>query len=83
MNKSMSDRMNQLMNVCVEWPHSPALAGYPPYPVHRLDMMTSGVLVMAKHQKAARPLAFQFRSERLALCVCLGDCLDWHTETTV
>lgn len=37
-------------------------AGYPPYPVHRLDMMTSGVLVAAKRQHAAAPLALQFRS---------------------
>lgn len=35
--------------------------GHAPYPVHRLDMMTSGVLVMAKRQLAAAPLAGQFR----------------------
>ncbi|DBA69573.1 TPA: hypothetical protein ACH3X2_012653 [Trebouxia sp. C0005] len=34
--------------------------GYAPYPVHRLDMMTSGVLVMAKRQVAAAPLGGQF-----------------------
>ncbi|KAL3162497.1 hypothetical protein ABBQ32_010158 [Trebouxia sp. C0010 RCD-2024] len=34
--------------------------GYPPWPVHRLDMMTSGVLIMAKKQSAAAPLAGQF-----------------------
>ncbi|KAL3141133.1 hypothetical protein ABBQ38_003484 [Trebouxia sp. C0009 RCD-2024] len=34
--------------------------GYPPWPVHRLDMMTSGVLIMAKKQSAAGPLAGQF-----------------------
>lgn len=39
--------------------------GYPPYPVHRLDMQTSGVLVMAKRQLAAAPLAGQF-SEKTA-----------------
>ena len=44
-----------------------AATGYPPYPVHRLDMMTSGVLVMAKQQSAAGPLSAQFRCFHLSL----------------
>lgn len=34
--------------------------GYPPSPVHRLDMMTSGVLLMAKHHASASNLGQQF-----------------------
>ena len=37
------------------------LGGVPPYPVHRLDMFTSGVVVMAKNGPAAAALHAQFR----------------------
>ena len=42
------------------------LGGVPPYPVHRLDMFTSGVVVMGKTGGAAAALHAQFR-ERTAV----------------
>lgn len=35
------------------------------YPVHRLDRMTSGLLLLAKHQSAAAELSRQFQSHRV------------------
>ena len=42
------------------------LQGVPPFPVHRLDMFTSGVVVMGKNAHAAAGLHAQFR-ERTAV----------------
>ena len=40
------------------------LGGVAPYPVHRLDMFTSGIVVMGKHAAAAAGLHAQFRERR-------------------
>lgn len=53
----------------VSW-SPPDPAGFPPLPVHRLDMNTSGVLVLAKDSASAADLHAQFRWKSCRL-LCL------------
>lgn len=41
------------------------LFGYELWPVHRLDKVTSGILLLAKHQTAAARLSLLFREQRI------------------
>ena len=65
-------------NVCAHknWGHLHS-AGFPPLPVHRLDMDTSGVLVLAKDSASAADVHAQFRWEScrlLSLLHSLSSC---------
>ena len=46
--------------------------GAPPLPVHRLDMDTSGVVVMVKHRAAATAIQRQFEARETRKVRCVG-----------
>ena len=55
------------------------LGGRPPYPLHRLDSPTSGVLLFAKSVVSARHVQYQFRTRttrKAYLAVLLGSGMD-------